>query len=241
MFLNVAPAKRLILELEARYEAIGKEIYVPLALLEVTAWVTPEPVPFALREQGRRLALHPGETWGNLWDCAWFHLTGQVPSEAAGQRVVMRFDFSGEGCVVDAQGSPVSGLTTASSEFDPTQGRAGKTVFPLIASARGGEEVDVWVEAGCNDLFGNYRNSGTLQEASIAIEREGIKALFHDFAVLLDLASTLPARSARRHRILAALRRAARETSPLDQQAELQARSFWPPSWPRPAEMPHCS
>ena len=58
--------------------------YLPLAELAVEAWTTPEPVSFAERCTGEHKTLTAGETWGKLWDCGWFHLTGTVPAEAAG-------------------------------------------------------------------------------------------------------------------------------------------------------------
>jgi alpha-mannosidase len=97
-------------------------------------------------------------------------------------------------------------------------------VVPLLDCAGGGEPVDFWVEAGCNDLFGAYREGGRLREASIVIVRPTMKSLFHDFSVLLDLAATLGPRSARRARILAALSRAASKLAKFDEEEAAKAR-----------------
>lgn len=135
---------------------------------------------FSERTTGDEISVAVGQSWGKLWDRAWFHFTG----------------------------TPMLGLTTVSSQFDYSLGRPGKRVVPLLDCAHGGEEVDLWVEAGCNDLFGRYQDSGTLKEAHIAICNDEMRALSYDFSVLLELMTLLPNDSARHHRILAALTRA---------------------------------
>ena len=51
-------------ELEALTDRIREAAYTPVADLQVTAWVTPEPVAYAERESGRRMDLEPGRKWG---------------------------------------------------------------------------------------------------------------------------------------------------------------------------------
>lgn len=201
---------RSLRDLAAVAAQIEAHVYQPVAGLQAVAWVTPEPVAFSRREQGTRLDLEPGLTWGRLWDCAWFHLTGSIPESARSRQVVALVDVSGEACVVDAAGSPVLGLTTVSSDFSPDLGTPGKRVVPLVGAAAGGEPVDLWIEAGCNDLFGELQNQGRLAEASIATVEPELRALSYDFSVLLDLVAVLPENSARRARVHAALTDAAR-------------------------------
>ncbi len=183
---------------------LASEIYVPQRRLEVTAWVTKEPVSFEERTTGEKKALQPGDKWGELWDCAWFHFVGEVPTEAAGQKVVLLIDVNGELCLFDDAGTPTQGLTNVNSEFDFSLGKPGKRVVDIAATALGGEEIDLWGDAGCNDLFGRFR-SGTLKEADIAICREEVRQLYYDFEVLLELAENLPEESARRLRVLQVL------------------------------------
>src|SRR5204862_2002769 len=69
-------------------QAIKAAVYTPIAELRATAWVTPEPVPFAELRQGRKLVLRPGQRWSKAaFDCAWFHFTGTVPAAAAGKQI----------------------------------------------------------------------------------------------------------------------------------------------------------
>lgn len=185
-------------------ERLEEQIYLPLSTLTVTAWVTKEPVPYAERMSGRRLDVAAGDRWGELWDCAWFHFAGKVAEEARGSKVVLLIDVNGELCLVDEAGSPVQGLTNINSEFDYSLGLPGKRVVHISESSAGDEVIDLWGDAGCNDLFGRYR-SGTLKEAVIAICRENVRQLYYDAWVLLETAEKLPQGSARKEKIARAL------------------------------------
>ncbi|WP_246470199.1 alpha-mannosidase [Cohnella nanjingensis] len=185
-------------------DRLNEHIYIPLADLSVTAWVTPEPVPYAERTSGREIALKPGDRWGELWDCAWFRFRGQVPARAIGAKVVLLIDVNGEVCLVDDEGTPAQGLTNINSEFDFSLGLPGKRVVDVSASSTGDETIDLWGDAGCNDLFGHYR-SGTLKEACIAICREEVRQLYYDAEVLLETAEKMAAGTARQAQIYQAL------------------------------------
>ena len=180
-------------------------IYTEVAPLDVTAWVTTEPVPFADKQSGKEIVVEPGDKWGDLFDCAWFRFTGTVPAEAAGKQIVLLIDINGEALVVDEAGNPRQGLTNVSSGYDYSLGEPGKRVVPIADSAAGGEAIELWADAGCNDLFGNLQNNGTLKEARIAICHPQMHALFYDYEVLHELMTQLPEDSARWQRIWAAL------------------------------------
>lgn len=184
---------------------LGKAVYTIVSELDIAAWRTTEPVPYDQRQSGEALALKPGDPWGKLFDCAWFHFTGQVPESAAGKSVVLLLDVNGEMLVFDAQGTPVRGLTNRSSTYDFSLGRPGKCVLPFANPAHGGERVDVWADAGCNDLFGNVQENGTVREAAIAVCDETARGLYYDYEVLLDFLKVLPENTARYQQIITAL------------------------------------
>ena len=192
-------------ELEHALGRIERAMVTPLADLSITAWMTSEPVPFERRKEGSERVLRKGDTWGGLFDCAWFHFSGTVPEEAAGEDVVLVIDVSGELLVVDRVGNPGQGLTTAASFYDFDLGRPGKRIYPFASPARGGEAVDLWADGGNNDLFGILQNNGTVQEAFIAARHAEMEALYYDFSVLFELMKQLDPKSARYQRILFAL------------------------------------
>lgn len=123
---------------------ISANIYSVVGELEITAWRTPEPVPFEQRLSGEKLGLKIGDSWGGLFDCAWFHFYGQIPESAAGQPVVLILDVNGEMLAVDAQGNPMRGLTNGSSVYDYSLGSPGKRILPVTNLASGGEVIEVW-------------------------------------------------------------------------------------------------
>ncbi|AIQ37166.1 glycoside hydrolase family 38 C-terminal domain-containing protein [Paenibacillus sp. FSL H7-0716] len=203
-------------------EKLNEAMYHTVGLLEVEAWVTKEPVAYTEKTTGSYVKLSAGERWGELWDCAWFHFAGVVPAEAAGARIVLLIDVNGELCLVDESGSPRQGLTNINSEFEYALGLPGKRVVDLLPEAAGGERIELWGDAGCNDLFGHYR-SGTLKEAVIAVCHDDIRSLYYDFEVLLELAERLAEDSARKARIVQALYDASNHLSTIDGQRVSQA------------------
>ena len=88
-----------------------------------------------------------GDAWGPAWGTSWFHLTGSVPAEAAGQRVELLIDlgwtqrapgFQAEGLVYRPDGTTVKGLNPFNAWV------------PVADPAVGGEPVDLYVEAAAN-------------------------------------------------------------------------------------------
>jgi alpha-mannosidase len=184
---------------------IKKAIYTVIGELTMTAWVTPEPVPFNARMSGKKMILHIGDKWGELWDCAWFYFEGRVPVEGSGKKVVFLIDVGGEALVFDDQGFPIQGLTNQNSEFDLSLGEPGKRVVFFSENAKSGQMIHLWIDAGTNDLFGKYRDGGKIQSAFIAICNDSFKTLYYDMKFLFELMQSLPENSARHDKILFAL------------------------------------
>lgn len=216
-------------QLQFVLESLEKAIYTPVAPLKIEAWHTIEPVPFAERCSGERLDLSVGDRWGNLFDSAWFRFTGQVPAQAAGEHVVLLLDVNGEMCVVDEQGAPLQGLTNAASGYDFRLGRPGKRVFEFCPQAQGGELIDLWADAGCNDLFGNLQQEGRVCEATVAICHDEVYGLYYDFEVLFDLLAVLSETSASYAQILRALTDVAHMIRYAEPESALSARRILAP------------
>ena len=195
-------------QLDRFFQELKPEIYTEIAMLQIDCWWSREPLPFSKRTIGKPMKLNIGDKWGDLFDCAWFHFSGVVPGSAAGKKVVLLLDVNGEMCVVDSNGVPLRGLTNISSVFDDRLGGPGKRVLPFVEKAHGGEKVDVWADAGCNDLFGNLQEDGTVKQASIAICHEALREFYYDFEILLDLLNVLDEASARYQQIFTALNQA---------------------------------
>jgi alpha-mannosidase len=211
-------------------ERIRSAVYTVAGDLAVEVFVTPEPLPFSERSTGHRIDLKVGDVWAKaVFDCGWFHFTGAVPDDLAGKDVVLLIDVNGEACIVDESGTPWIGLTNINSEFDKVLGMPGKRVVPLVNPARGGETIDLWADAGANDLFGRMQDSGTLEQACIAVRNPELFALQWDWEVLHELMVHLPEQSARRARLWDALCRASNHLIEFSEPEAASARAILSP------------
>jgi len=168
-------------------DRLEESVYHKLTCLDMEAFRTKEPVPFEKRRSGEYFIPMVGEKWGELFDCAWFHFTGKVPLEARGKKCVLLIDISGEGLAYNKEGKILQGLTSATSRNEFPLGLWGKRTIEVSDCANGDEEIDIWVDAGCNDLEGQYRNDGRVKEASIAVVDTLCRDLFYDWVVCQSL------------------------------------------------------
>ena len=182
---------------EARYEIIGE--------LSITAWITKEPVSFKNRKTGEKKELSAGDKWGYLFDCAWFNFTANISREVKDKKIVLLIDVNGELCVFDKAGTPVRGLTSKSSTFSRKLGTPTKRVLLVSNRSLKMGSIDLWADAGCNDLFGELQENGTVKEAFVAICNDEIRDLYYDFEVLYDLMGSLPPQTTRYNSIHYAL------------------------------------
>lgn len=167
--------------------SLKEQIYTPIGNLEVEGWISKEPIFFTERTTGNYIKLHVGEVWGKIWDCGWMHFQGEITEENEYSNMVAFVDVSGEGCVFDREGYPVQGITTVASEYDENLGRPAKRVIPLQNRICDGNRIDFWVEVGCNDLFGNFVDSGQLKQAEISLVNHNLRQLYYDYSFLLML------------------------------------------------------
>ncbi len=166
---------------------------------------SPRPIPFAerLRQEYRKAEV--GTVWGEAWDSAWFHLQGTVPAEWDGRKMVAHLNFNGESCIFDERGCPLFGLTNASVFAQ----HYGKDLYYFQEPCRGGRQVELWVEAAANHLFGIDRDAdpardcprrhGSYQGKVVAMELalfdDQVWHLLLDLEVLFGLFNTLAAAS----------------------------------------------
>lgn len=186
--------------------------------LNVTYCLYDPMVPFDRRQEGDYLPIKPGDSWGKNWQRAWFHVTGTIPQEWAGRKVVAKINLGGEGCLFDSDGTPLQGLSFHTLWMDEFV----RERYDVTESAVGGEKLDLWVEASASQLFGlqlerdpalqSPRRYGhyeaAVKDASLALFRQDIWQLYLDVMLLNDLMKSLPADSVRRSRIRRAVNRA---------------------------------
>ena len=172
-----------------------RDAYTDLCGLQCEMWLTREPVPFAERRTGDYRELRLGEKWTQTtFDCAWMHITGQVPSgvDPADPGLCALVDISGEGLVYNSQGDALQGITTSASFGDFRGGVAAKRVVLLDGLIdRETGRIDFWVDAAANDLLGNYFMWGMsnyiLRKLHLARCDFEKRALFYDCFVLVGV------------------------------------------------------
>ncbi len=227
-------------------ERIKPAVHTPVAELALTAWHVDsgagEPVmPAVALELARRCgsgrdgtgtssaghgagaSFEPfavGQDWGPAWGTSWLHLTGTVPSQAAGHTVELVVDlgFSQSGPGFQAEGLVYRPDGTAVKALNPLN-----TWIPVAVKARGGEKIDLFVEAAANPFMltdnpflpsplGEKSTAGphpryTMARADINIFNTGVWELVQDLEVLDQLAAELDLGNPRRWDILYALER----------------------------------
>ena len=199
----------------ALLERLVPQIYGDREPVEVAAFhVAGEPVPAA---EAIAMPYDPfgvGQAWGPPWSTTWFRFRGQVPERMRGCRVELLVDlgfersgpgFRSEGLAYTAEGTPLKGIEPRTA------------YVPVAVTARGGEEVEIYVEAAANPRFtGAVSPLGDpetaprqplyrLDQAELAVLEEQVWHLVLDVQVLHQLAETLPESSPRRQEIRLAL------------------------------------
>ena len=188
--------------LERTQQTIKEKIYTKVAPLYIKAWCSKEPLLYSQRKNGEEKEFSIGDSWGDLFDCAWFNFTGKVPESCAGKHVVLVIDVNGELCVFDENGTPIRGLTSVNCIWATENVTPVKRILQVVQNAKGGEDISIWADGGANDLFGTIHENASIKEAHIAVCNDEIRSLFYDYEVLLDLLKVLPKNLMRYNQIL---------------------------------------
>lgn len=163
-------------------------IYVRGESISAEYALTEEPIKYKDRLSLSYSPVTEGQTWSKrLFECAWFHIWGEVPRCGENEEPCFMIDIDGEGCIYDVCGNPVCGLTNVSSEFDRNLGMPGKRYVPMRRAGVKDGKFELWIDAGNNDLFGKFCG-GTVRQLRTVVCRIDLRALFYDYSVLLDLA-----------------------------------------------------
>ncbi|MDT0303578.1 alpha-mannosidase [Streptomonospora wellingtoniae] len=211
-------------------QRLWASVYAAAVPLTVERWDAPGgPVPAAEGVAAPYSPAAVGQAWGPPWGTSWFRFTGRVPAEWAGRTVEAVLDlgfdpdrpgFCAEGLVHLPDGTPLKGLNPRNRWVR------------VAAPARGGEGVDLRVEAAANPVvlgpdgfaptpLGDPATAGSaplyrLRRADLAVFDPEVWGLSMDAEVLGQLMRELPEGSPRRARIRTALSRALDVLDPTD-------------------------
>ena len=192
-------------------ERLKSNYYYDNVALKATYHKTAEPISWDAASDVTFEPIEVGTHWGSQFECAWFRFQGQVPQSFKGKYVVALIDIGGEACRFDDQGNPVQGLTNKKISWTLTETIIKKRI-KLFEAAEGGEEVDILIDAGANNILGTknvltYESmvDGVFNQADIAVFDHEKWQLRIDFELLLQIALELPEHSRHRRLIVYAL------------------------------------
>lgn len=163
--------------------------YTTIGKLNCKAYVSEEPLSFEQKLSGKAVTLCEGDKWAeDVFDCAWFHITGVLPDDLRREDAVLILNVGGEGLLYDLQGNMVQSITCYSAEFGGGElGTPIKRIIPLYDNLLQNNIIDFWIDCGANDLFGCMENQSRVKELQIAVVHREIRSLAFDVQVLLSV------------------------------------------------------
>jgi len=114
-----------------------------------------------------------GLRWGKPWSTAWFRLRLRIPPEFRGEAVSLIFKTGGE-CIIFRNDVPVQALDLWRDEY------------LLLDRARGGERIELTIEAGANEAWGKFETR-TMLRPCIAVFNRDVWDAYWDLCALHDM------------------------------------------------------
>ncbi len=194
---------------------IKGDIYQETIPLQAEYGASKAPVKFKDRLKLKYKTIKEGESWGKTWDSAWFRMQAIVPKSWKGREIALNLNLSGESMLFDGKGVPVCAFSSG-SVFSNLFIRE-RYVFPK--AAKGGEKLDLWIEAAANCLFGVLLDTeprldtphpyghyeGIARTMRLAVFNREVWQLQNDVEVLYQTLCTLPENDYRAMKLLHAL------------------------------------
>lgn len=179
-------------EIKRAKNILETKVFTKVADVSLRYAKTKEPVPFNEKDSLKYQCITIGESWGSLFDCAWFHVEGRIDPKLLSKDLFLRFDISGEALLFNDNGIPFKGFTNGSSVFDRQHGEPGKTTYKINDFIDESGYFSLFLDCGCNDLFGNYQNNGNVVLAEIATKDRYIEKVYYDIDTCIDLLLVYP-------------------------------------------------
>jgi alpha-mannosidase len=163
---------------------IRRGIYTPVARLNAEILRSDEPIPFDRIDRAGFTPLRPGTAWGKKLDCAWLHVTGEVPP-GAGDAIVM-LGIRGEGLVYSPDGDVLDSVTTVWQQADLPH--SGGRYRPLDHVGVSTGRVDFYADVAYNGILLYEHGKGVYHGAQLATRDDEVFGLYYDYMTLLVLA-----------------------------------------------------
>jgi alpha-mannosidase len=166
-------------------DRIYSQVIKELNPLIIKGYISKEPIPFTDIRTDSFQEYHIDDSWGGLFDTAWFILKGIIPEFDNSKQLVLLVDIGGEGVVFDENMEVLTGITNKASSFGIPPDKPGKWIIELN-DYYPKDEVTFYVDASCNDLFGYVRDGGRIKNAAIGVMDKELRDLYYDIEVIHD-------------------------------------------------------
>ena len=161
--------------------ALKGKIYKKIASLKPQGILSDEPIKWEDLDKSKFKNMRFMQKWADKFGCAWFRFTGTVPEAGKGKRVVARIKLQGEGLVYDKDGHVLQGITQVLSKGDLFHSTIGKQIVDISPCAEGGEEVELYVDAGFNGKLRFENMSAHLRRYDLAVMDEELNSYYYDY------------------------------------------------------------
>lgn len=201
-------------------------LYPDKAPVQIAVFHAPDRISYDLAMQGQYAPTTVGQRFGPLWSTHWFRIQIQIPEGWSGKEVHFLFDSMSEAQVWQ-DGRPMQGLTGSMIGWGAM---ALRPEYILTRKAKGGEQIELYVEMAVNQLFGIGEDTndstqlGTLRQCEIAVFDRDAWDLLWDFKVIADMAELLPEKTPRQGQALFAANSMVNQILPDDRKSWAAAR-----------------
>ena len=161
--------------------ALKGKIYKKIASLKPQGILSDEPIKWEDLDKSKFKNMRFMQKWADKFGCAWFRFTGTVPEAGKGKRVVARIKLQGEGLVYDKDGHVFQGITQVLSKGDLFHSTIGKQIVDISPCAEGGEEIELYVDAGFNGKLRFENMSAHLRRYDLAVMDEELNSYYYDY------------------------------------------------------------
>ncbi|HET7724463.1 MAG TPA: glycoside hydrolase family 38 C-terminal domain-containing protein [Propionibacteriaceae bacterium] len=169
-----------------RLSRIRARVYTTVARLDAGIVTSPEPVPLPELDLTAFRPIRPGTAWGRKYDCAWLHVTGQVPPGIADPVVLL--GIRGEGLIHSPDGEVLDSVSTVWIQGDlPHSGGVYRPVTHLdLTSGR----VDFYADVAYNGWLLYEQGRAVYHGAKVATRDDDAFGLYYDYLTLAVLSAS---------------------------------------------------
>lgn len=174
---------------DAIFNKLDKMLRLDVCDLDIYALKSKEPIAFSkdLLDKKKYKPIKVGDSFGKLFDCAWFIIEGKIPNYNKNDIYYLSMDFNGELLLFSPNGEPLKGFTNGSSVFDRGLGEPGKYDYEINNLINPDGSVSFLVDGAANDLFGFLSDGAKIKYCKIIKKSDELFKLYYDLEFLYDL------------------------------------------------------